>query len=366
MSDDDALFGRPETERQQGFSPMPSSTPKEPEDEPEIYSSDRDGLLDATEDLIKSRGGEKSQPDTIDRGYQYLRGENAGEPVEPNRTLDIERAASDLAKQRALEVQAIELQENTQLRDAVDSAKGVATESEVADWVAQQQAQQQTQQHQAQAEPPPPGVDAELYELLRSNPKVSAALQAEVAQVTRAQAQFAEASLQNAKMAAAALVADVPELQGLDSSQYGLALEIVSRQNPQKAAEIRQRFGKIEELYRISKQASEQRTQLAYQRDQQVLEAWRNEESAKWDRWAAQPDNQQRLKTVMPQAISVLSEAYGLSRQDVMYLQKTQPLLSSKLGQEILLDAISYRAALRTANSEPGSCATASGPKTRS
>ena len=125
----------------------------------------------------------KSQPDTIDRGYQYLRGENAGEPVEPNRTLDIERAASDLAKQRALEVQAIELQENTQLRDAVDSAKGVATESEVADWVAQQQAQQQTQQHQAQAEPPPPGVDAELYELLRSNPKVSAALQAEVAQV---------------------------------------------------------------------------------------------------------------------------------------------------------------------------------------
>ena len=53
MSDDDALFGRPETERQQGFSPMPSSTPKEPEEEPEIYSSDRAGMPDATEDLIK-------------------------------------------------------------------------------------------------------------------------------------------------------------------------------------------------------------------------------------------------------------------------------------------------------------------------
>ena len=128
-------------------------------------------------------------------------------------------------------------------------------------------------------------------------------------------------------MAAAALVADVPELQGLDLKPIWTRAGNRLTTESQKAAEIRQRFGKIEELYRISKQASEQRTQLAYQRDQQVLEAWRNEESAKWDRWAAQPDNQQRLKTVMPQAISVLSEAYGVSRQDVMYLQNATPAL---------------------------------------
>ena len=210
---DELLTGRPGLNADAGYTVMDPDprVPKEPDD-----NTTYDDVDHAFDEVQKARGKVEREP-LVEREYRNIAD---GSKTEPNKTLDIDRAASDLARQRAEEVAEIEAAENRQLADAVDSAHGRATETEAAEWVAQQQAQQQPQQ--PQTEPPPPGVDAELYELLRNNPKVSAALQAEVAQVTRAQQSFADASLQNAKLAAAALVADVPELQGVDLSQYGL------------------------------------------------------------------------------------------------------------------------------------------------
>ena len=347
MPNDDDLYGRPGNEAAQGYSPMPEATPREPEEEPEIYSSDRDGLLDATEDLIKSRGGERSEPDTVDRGYQYLRGEHAGEPVEENRTLDIEKAASDLAKQRAGEVQAIELQENTQLRDAVDSAKGVATETEVADWVAQQQAQQL---QQAQAEPPPPGVDAELYALIRDNPKVSAALQAEVAQVTRAQQHFTQAASESTRLAFLSVVASVPELSGLHPSQYATALDIVSRQNPQRGLEIRQHLtGSVS----FTKQhaGARQQSKIEQQKSAAQLQSCGHKSSVR--SMAGCSRERARAKAVGTQVAELFQSEYGVSRAELTALAQSQPLLHSDVGQRLIIDALSYRQALKTATANP-------------
>ena len=72
------------------------------------------------------------------------------------------------------------------------------------------------------------------------------------------------------------------------------------------------------------------------------MAAWRAEESAASDRFAAKPENQQRIKTVMPEAVSLLAESYGITGQ-LQHLQNTQPILNSNLGMQILLDAISYR-----------------------
>ena len=349
MSDED-LYGRPAKEYEAGYvemSPDPR-LPKEPDEEPEIYNSDRAGLLDATEDLIKSRGV-KNEPDVIDRGYVKVGGENAGEPVELNRTLDINRAADDLRAVRDAEVQAIENSENEHLAKVLDEVTGVATTAEVDAWIEQQKAAQQ-QTVTDNPPPPPPGVNEELYTLLMKNPVAAKALEAEVAQVTKAQKQFADAAEQNARFLAASLVADIPELQNLDLSQYGLALDIVAKSNPQRAADLRARFSKIEQLYQVSQHARAQQTQAQAQSEQARLQSWRAQETGKFDRWvASNPQNAQRVKAVLPQAAELLAE-YGMSKADVEFL-RSQPLVQSDIGSRILLDAMTYRQALRTATS---------------
>ena len=353
--DDDFLTGKESEQARAGFEPM-APDPRLPQDEPDdkpVHGSDRDSMIKAANELHASRTPER---DIVDREYRIIGGEHDGEKTPPNRTLDIDRAADDLRAARDAEVQAIENAENEHLTKVLDEVVGIATPSEIDSWIEQQKAQLHAQQQEALTQnppPPPPGADPELYDLLMRHPVAAKALQNEVDGIARAQQAFANASEQNARVLAAALVNDVEELRGLDSSQYGLALELISRSNPQKAEAIRQRFGKIEELYRVSQQARQQQVQLEAQKASAQQQAWLSQESQKWDKWAAEPANKQRISTVMPQAFNVFSEAYGLSRQEVMHLQKTQPLLSTKLGQEILLDAISYQAAKRTATQNP-------------
>ena len=202
MSDDE-LYGRAGNEALQNYEPMaadPRLAP-EPDDEP-THGSDRDSMIQAANELARSRGAEREP--LIERNYVTLGGEDHGSPRPANETVTAERAADDLARQRASEVAGIEQQEDKLIADAVDSAKGVPTQAEQEEallkWHQEQlAAQQQQEAHQSQR---PQGMDEDLYKAL-SNPKVQQALQAEISQTEQARKAYAEGAFRSAQIAAA-------------------------------------------------------------------------------------------------------------------------------------------------------------------
>ena len=58
------------------------------------------------------------------------------------------------------------------------------------------------------------------------------------------------------------MVASVPELQGIAPEQMNVALQLIEKQNPEKAQAIRQHLGKIEYLFNIAQQAKAEQAKL--------------------------------------------------------------------------------------------------------
>ena len=225
-SDDDDLYGRPGLNAEAGYEPMAADprVPQEPDD-----NTTYDDVDHAFDEVQKLRGKVEREP-LIERAYVSVGTDDEGTPRPRTETVTAERAADDLARIRSEEVQAIEDSENASLRAAVDSAKGIATEAEIAAWQQSQQEQlaaQQQQQQEAQAQPPP-GVDKELYQLLRDNPRISQALNAELSQVEAARKAYATSAHQAAQIACASLVASEPLLQGINPDQVHTALTSLS------------------------------------------------------------------------------------------------------------------------------------------
>jgi hypothetical protein len=350
MSDDDFPTGRASNEAQAGFEPM-AERAKEPEEQEwsqETYETDQ--LEDIAREVSERRGKERSP--LIERNYVSVGGEDHGSPRPAHETVSAARAADDLKAIRDAEVQFIEQQEDRAIADAIDEAHGRPTQTAQEEALAEWRAQQQQAQQQAEQPAPPDGIDPALYEAMK-HPEVQRAIQEKFDGAEKARQQYAQATFQSAQLAAASLIASVPELQGLDPSQYGTALEIVSRQNPQKGAEIRQHFSRIEQLFNIAQQAKAQEAQLEQQKAAATLQSWRAQEAAKFDRWQARPENAARAKAVGAQAAELFQSEYGVSRQQLQALAQSQPLLHSEIGQRLIIDALSYRQALRTATANP-------------
>src|SRR4029453_5165978 len=90
------------------YVPMADPIATEPEKKRE-YSSDIDGVEKAAKDLDNARAEGRvpqAESEPVDRGYKYLTGDRAGEPVEENQTLTAERAARDLQPVRNWEAAA--------------------------------------------------------------------------------------------------------------------------------------------------------------------------------------------------------------------------------------------------------------------
>jgi len=330
-----------------GYSPMPPSTEKPDDDEPKIYSSEQSDLRKLAREVSESRGS--PEPDVIDRSYKYLGGDRAGQAVESNLTLDLNRASDDLKNVREAELQSEMDAQAQQLADAIDAARNPQPVDEIQRAreefgpFDQQQQHPQTEQH--------PGVDPVVAEAMK-HPAIAAALKAEVDQVHAAVDQvniardhYAKSTMAAAQMAAAALVASVPELQGISPDKFEVALQLIERQDPNKANAIRNHFGRVERLYAEATNARAQQAQL----EQQQLKNWTQVESQRFDAWTkSNPQNAERVRSIMPHAPEILAE-YGIGRPQLEHLIRTQPLLNSFAGQQILLDAMSYRHAMKTA-----------------
>jgi len=149
----------------ESFTPMPE--PPAPAPEPE-YTASVESLRQAGRDL---QDGREVEAPTITREYQNLAGDNKGERRTPNETVDIHRAAADLAQIRRDEAESAEFLASQEFQLEVD-----------ADRLSQPPVQQpDLQQQQPEAQSQIPGVDPEVAKALE-NPKIREAINQQIQQ----------------------------------------------------------------------------------------------------------------------------------------------------------------------------------------
>jgi hypothetical protein len=359
LSDQDQTpYGEASTEAAQGFEKMSNAyaAPAEPTKE---YGADAEGINQAARDLDddrKRRGARDSEP--TPRTYIEYGTDRHGEPAPENQTISRERAADDLTRQRAFE-QAAQQPDPVAYQNAIDnfrqtfpdrelppdlvqlveqaSAQRQATEAQ---HPAQPESQIQTAPEQPQVDQPHPqdGIDPEIAQAL-SNPKIRAALEAEVNAAEQARMQFSQATLQASRMAAAALLSQHPELASLSAQELPHAISAIEKVNPAKATEIKSQLNHAKSLYDSHLATEAQRAAI----QQQQLKAWVAQEDQKFSQATAH-ESPEQMQKIAAAAVEV-AESYGVSKQELAALWQSQPLMRSAAFQQIMADAARYHIA---------------------
>jgi hypothetical protein len=202
-----------------------------------------------------------------------------GEKIPENQTLEAEQAARDLNLVRNWEATAAQ-PDLDRVQNAVDNMRQAFPQRELpadfipqleqaAEQAKQQQSQPQEQQPQVDAQPqqqqPTDGVDPEIAAALQ-NPKIRAALEAEVQSAEAARVQYAQATAQAAQLAGASLLASFPELANVPTNQLQTAIQVIGARDPQRAQAINAQLERTQALYAASVQAQNAQAQIQAQR----------------------------------------------------------------------------------------------------
>jgi hypothetical protein len=245
------------------YAPMPDPV-AERDDKRKTYEGDTaSAVREAAQDLSEARERTVPQADPaspVDRGYKYYNGERAGEEVESHLTLDEARAARDLKMVREWESANAQPQP-AEVAAAVDDVRAhVAEASQTAEQPAQTA---ETQQPQAVD-----GVHPDVIKALE-NEHVRNALAQEVAQVSAARDQYAEATRAALQLSAVNLYSSFPELAKVPTDQIQTAISVIAATNPERAQQITAHLERTQNLYAAHQQAEAARQQAAAHQQQQ-------------------------------------------------------------------------------------------------
>jgi hypothetical protein len=325
MSDTEQLFGREATEQAQGFQPMPEPVADKPDPE-----------LERDEAIVKwiDDRAQEARP-IVER--QYVRADDESKSQPDNRTVELDRAAEDLAQNRMTEAAIAEVERDLQLANEIDAARGLQPQPEAQQpeaWQPEAQ-QQQTEQQQAGDN----GLDPEVAAALR-NPKILSVLQQEhsagVAKVDTAINYAAQWAQTNAEVAAAAILSR-PELRGIPAGQLPGALAALAKANPEAAQQIQSQINQVQIL---TQQAAEART-VQQQRAAIQFQAYGAAQDDAFEKsLAAEPP--ETVRAIKETAMQMMREA-GLTDQQLAHEWNNNALLRSAQGQSLLADAARWR-----------------------
>jgi hypothetical protein len=306
----------------------------EPKEERETFSSDLQGIEKAADALEESRAAEK---EITERKYIEVGGERHGQDVPPDHAIDISRATRDLARQRGFEAEFVEQQGAEALRDEVDSFRA----AEHAKQQQQQQPQQaQDVQPQAQTSPEqvvPPGVDAEVVDALQKSPKLRAAVEQELGKAEHARRQYAEATHVAARAAVESILADWPELVGLNGEQIGAVVQAMSISNPERHQQLTAKLQRAETIHRMSEQAKSVQAEIM----RQQLAHWSQQQDRQMDQHLAN-ESPEIVKGVKENIGRIARDVYGLDPQQLGVVFANNPILRSAEFQRVFFDAAKF------------------------
>ena len=329
---DDQLFGREATEAAQGYTPMPEPVADKPD--PELEHAQ------AIERII-----DRDPPSPIVE-RKYVRADDDSKPQPDNRTVELDRAAEDLAQNRIAEAAIAEIERDLQLANEIDAARGQA-----------QPEATEPQQPVAQPEPlqqsaPADGVDPDVAAAFR-NPKVLAVLEqhhlentakvesavsAATAKADYAVNQATAWAQNNAAVAVAAIIAR-PELQGVPPGQYAGALQALKVSNPAAHADIERQITNTQAVIQQATQALGQQQR----RHAVAFHEWGKANDDAFDRSMASK-SPETIGAIKQTSLQMLRDG-GLSDLEIAHHWNSNPVMRSALGQQVLADAARWRMA---------------------
>jgi hypothetical protein len=313
-----------------------------PAEKPKEFTNDSDGLKEAAEEVTERR--QKELP-IIPREYVTYTPDSPehGKPRPLNETVSLERAATDIERQRGFEAEAIENAAKDATALEVDLTRLGAD-------LAQQQAEPQ-QAPDIAPQPIDPGMPPEVAELaaeLERSPKLKAALEQEAQRIQAAQQEAAQArdaysiaTNQAYAFAIQSMVAAVPELQGIGVENMAAALQVLQQSNPERHAVAVQHLHHVDALGRQAAENQRQQSQI----QQQQLARYFQEQDAAMDAHLARTERPEVIKSVKESLPRIVKETYGIEPAALLQAMQTTPALRSFEFQKVLFDAARYQLA---------------------
>jgi hypothetical protein len=331
-------------DRKGGYSPMPERAPTPQRTERE-FSSGRE----AADDLAKKRRA-KGHAEGAPRPVGYWNDDKSY--VAPdNKTVDLKRASDDLKAHRQVDAIDKELTDRNDLANKVDKLRKDANVPTVIDANAPpdlenpdarlfgdmlQTEPPQPQLEQPQHEPAPPGVDPDLHAAFQ-NPKIRAAVEAEVTRANEREVAFGDGLRVAQNAAIATFAAHYPEFVGKTPAQVSQAFAEMQRTNPQRAAAAQQAFQRAVQFESALAQNQARRQQA----EQQQFQTYAREQDAAFNRMVGNQTPQHR-QAIASEMISYAGEM-GVDQKTLVHLMQTNPIMRHSAFQKMMTDAVAYR-----------------------
>jgi hypothetical protein len=259
------------------------------------------------------------------------------------------RSLSDYhAKQRASEV----VDDLTDLAAQVDHARA---------WAYGQPLPQQPTDAAAQTEQPPAeeaqpteapeapadGLSPRVREAL-NDPEIRAFAEQQLGQLSAAERAYADGLAHNAAVTAAHLLADIPEMQGLSLEEASLQIQLIQKQNPARAYEIRQKLEAPRQMMQEAQRVEQQRQARAQHEAQARLHAFREEQDKKILKTRPELADRAVAKRFMDAAPPYLADrGFSWNELETLMTGKAGVAIFDARMQDILIDALKYREAVK-------------------
>ncbi len=334
-------------DRKAGFTPMPDRAPQ-PERTEREFSTGRE----AADELAKRRR-KQGHAAAEARPIQYQ--DERGRKAPANETVDLNRAALDLKQSRLTDAASKELTDRHQLAIDVDKLRakeGVPTDPTAPVDPTQidphvfgdlpHQAPQIDPQHLPQdLQPAPPGVDPDLHAAFQ-NPKIRAAVEAEVTRANEREVAFSDGLRVAQNAAVATFAAHYPEFVGKSPAQIQAAFAHMQQTNPQRAQQAQAAFQNAVKFEAALKQ-NEARVQHA---ERQQFQNYAREQDAAFNRMVGNQTPQQR-QAIASEMISYAGEM-GVDQKTLVHLMQTNPIMRHSAFQKMMTDAVAHRLAQKS------------------
>jgi hypothetical protein len=186
-----------------------------------------------------------------------------------------------------------------------------------------------------------------------SQPKVRAAIEAQVTEAAQAAKIYREGLAQNALATTSYVLGQFPEFQGLGLQEASAQLSILEKQSPARAREIRAALEAPRTMMQEAMRLDHQERAHQAQVQQQQWSQYTKTEDAKFAK-SVEKYGADTMATVQKEIVEFVKEN-GLDPQAVRHFYENDPAIRSAPFQQLIFDAMRFRAAQRTATANPAS-----------
>ncbi|MGX9946473.1 hypothetical protein [Bradyrhizobium sp. BTAi1] len=306
-----------------GYRPMPDM-----EEPPERDAIEADAMSLRE---VAERRTERPAPVMV---REYV--DEAGNVIDRNEAVTLERAARDHARVRAAETRESGAgQANEPRDDEAPQASGEELQGRAADGVEQQD---------AAGGPPDTGVASRLapeLEKALQHPQVLEAIEQKIGEAENARRSYQEGLASAVQIAQASFLSQFPEFAGMPAEQVPAVLERMSRDDPDRFGRIQAAVAMSDQL--LAQQAQEQRRQAEVA--QQGFQSFAQEQDSRLESMLAREPK--AVRQAVAAEIMAAARENGISAAELNRLFETEPLMRHATFQRMMYDAARYRLMMR-------------------